>query len=538
MSDPREAASRREALVNLGLASLTGALLWLSFPPVDWGYLAWVALVPWLLMLARASLGWAAAASGAVGFFLYAALLHWLRFVTVAGWLMLAFYCTLYWVAAAWAVRWLKRRGIPFLLAAPLTLTVLELGRATLLTGFPFLFLGHTQYRYLALIQVADLAGAYGVTFLVAMVNGFLADRGAERWAVSGRRIMLGAAVAGAVALAAAYGLVRSSESAPRRGPLVGVVQGNVPQDLKHSPSLEEALRVLQRHIRLSREMRERRPDLIIWAETMVPAPMNVAWDTEATQELARHERERFRVYGRFLETCRQEITALARETGAHLLVGAETWDRANRRFNSAYLLSPEGRILDRYDKIHLVPFGEYTPLAGMLPFLKRLRPAVMGPDLAPGRGRRLFDLTRDGRGYKFGVTICYEDAEADLFRKFVRDGADFMVNITNDGWFRDSSELDHHLAVCVFRAVENRTAIARCANTGISALIGPDGRILERVVAPDGRYREVEGWIAGRLPGTKDRPAFYTEHGDVFAYACLAGGLIVAVLALRRKRT
>ena len=203
------------------------------------------------------------------------------------------------------------------------------------------------------------------------------------------------------------------------------------------------------------------------------------------------------------------------------------------RRCNSAYFITPQGRIAGRYDKIHLVIFGEYTPLTDVLPFLRFFRPEVMGPDLTSGQAAAAL---RPARGpaarTKFGVTICYEDSVADLFSKFVADGAEFMVNITNDGWFRNSTELDEHLAVCTFRAVENRVPIARCANTGISALIAPDGRITERIVLPDGRYREVAGTLIGNLTMTKLK-SFYTAHGDLFAWACMAGlaGLILAAV-------
>jgi apolipoprotein N-acyltransferase len=133
-------------------------------------------------------------------------------------------------------------------------------------------------------------------------------------------------------------------------------------------------------------------------------------------------------------------------------------------------------------------------------------------------------------------VTICYEDSIAGLIRKFVRDGADFMVNITNDGWFRDSSELDMHLAICVMRAVENRVTIARCANTGISAFISPTGEILAQVVREDGKRREIEGALPYRLSPFAE-PGFYTRHGDVFAWACLAASVLLPVgVFLRRK--
>jgi len=161
-----------------------------------------------------------------------------------------------------------------------------------------------------------------------------------------------------------------------------------------------------------------------------------------------------------------------------------------------------------------------------------------MGPDLTAGRARRLFQLPerKDTPAHKFGVTICYEDSVAGLFRKFVRDGADFMVNITNDGWFRDSSELDLHLAICVMRAVENRVAIARCANTGISSFIAPTGAIVKLLERPDGTRREIEGVLQHELT-IHAEPGLYTQHGDVFAWACLAALGVMMVSFVRKKR-
>ena len=240
---------------------------------------------------------------------------------------------------------------------------------------------------------------------------------------------------------------------------------------------------------------------------------MNVAFDEEFIARLAARADEEAREYADYLTQCRKELVGAARAVDTYMLVGSTALTRDPvRRYNSAYFVTPQGRIAGRYDKIHLVIFGEYTPLADVLPFLKFFRPEVMGPDLTPGKLRRLFDLPVPGGEAKFGVTICYEDSVADLFSKFVADGAEFMVNITNDGWFRNSTELDEHLAVCTFRAVENRVPIARCANTGISALIAPDGRIAQRIVLPDGRYREVEGTLIGNLTMTKLK-SFYSAR-------------------------
>ena len=472
------------------------------------------------------------------GYALFIALLHWLRFVSYAGWFALACYCAIYWPVAALLLGWLRRRGIPFVVSAPVVLTVFEFGRAHLFTGFPFFFLGHTQYRYLPVVQMADVTGVYGVSFLILLVNGAITDFIVGRFSLNRRAVLSFAIAAIAVAIALLYGQARIHATRLEPGPKVALIQGNVPQNLKHSPSPEAQLEVLQRHLASSREAAKQRPDLIIWPETMFPAPMNLAYEKEFVDRLAASVDEKAKELGLFMLQCRTAMSQAAQSMNSYLLVGAETLaGRPQRRFNSAYFLSPAGGIRGRYDKIHLVVFGEYTPLAGVFPFLRVFRPEVMGPDLSPGRlPPRLFELpVRGDQVRKFGVTICYEDAEAGLFRRFVRDGADFMVNITNDGWFRDSTELDEHLAVCTFRAVENRVPIARCANTGISALIAPDGRIAQ-VVVRDGRYREVEGTLIGTLSMTGLK-SFYTSHGDVFAWlCCLGAAALVISVSFRRE--
>jgi apolipoprotein N-acyltransferase len=328
----------------------------------------------------------------------------------------------------------------------------------------------------------------------------------------------------------------------PEPGPKLALIQGNVPQSLKDTRSLAEDIGILQRHVDLSRAAIGQGVAMVIWPETIFPAPMNVAFNEEFVARLAARPDEESREYAGFLTRCREELAGAARALNTYMLVGSTAIGDSGDRYNSAYLITPQGRIAGRYDKIHLVIFGEYTPLADVLPFLRVFRPEVMGPDLTPGNVRLLFDLpvsappaSAQGGQMKFGATICYEDSVADLFRKFVADGAQFMVNITNDGWFRNSTELDEHLAVCAFRAVENRVPIARCANTGISALIAPDGRITQRIVLPDGRYREVAGTLIGALEMTRLK-SFYTGWGDCFAWACVAGlaGLTLAAFFRR----
>ena len=546
-SAPPLAGRLRRLLPDAALSGATLLLAWAAFPPAGLAPLAWVALVPWLVFIGRERPLRAGGWSLALGWVFFLFTIHWIRFVTPEGWIALAFYCGLYWAAAGVGIAWLRTRRVPILFSAPLLITALELLRSRLLTGFPFIFLGHTQYRCLPIIQVADFAGVYGVSFLIVLVNSLFAEAFLS-WRRR-RALVLGGAAAALLLIAAslAYGMSRSSAYQPRAELTALLVQANIPQNLKHSNSYEDSEALLRDHIALTLQAKDR-PEIILWPETMFPAPVNMVQDTESISRLltysdpdwpekerARHEKE-VRNYGAFLQRCRESLLDVAQRAGTSLLIGSETNDReTGKRYNSAYLLDPQGKVLGRYDKIHLVIFGEYTPLLDVFPFLKLFRPPEMGADLSPGMQRTIFDLPlKSGGSARFGVTICYEDADADLFRRFVRDGAEFMVNLTNDGWFRNSSELDQHLAVSVFRAVENRIGLARDANTGISAIIDPLGR-MDMLSLPDGRRREVKGVLLGKVPLSNMR-SFYTARGDLFGFAILAAaGLLLFGAALRR---
>ncbi len=525
---------RRMHLRLAGLAALSAVLVWAAYPPLDFGFLAWAALAPLLVVAARATWRQAAGWSFAAGMGLFIALLHWVRFVTWAGWLALAFYCALYWPAAVLLVRCSRRSRLPMTLAAPLAITALEFLRAHLMSGFPFYFLSHTQHAYTPLIQIADLTGAYGISFLVAAANGAIVDVILAD-AQTKRRLLWAPGIAAlAVLLAVGYGVVRIRTADLREGPKVLLVQGNVPLDLKHSQSLEENLEILERYVDMSIEATAPNVDLIIWPETMFPVAMEYVLDADLADRLVTDKDEEVRGFGRFLIRCELQMTRLIEASDAALLLGAES--RANGRYNSAFYFGPKGKLLGRYDKMHLVVFGEYVPLGRLLPFLKRFRPAVMGADLKPGTPRMPFKLSaKGGEEYAFGASICYEDTETGLFRRAAGLGADFMVNVTNDGWFRDSSELDHHLAICAFRAVENRVPIARCANTGISALVDPDGRIRKRIADADGAFREVHGILSDRLMLT-GQTSLYTRYGDVFAWLCVFAILGIGLAAMQQR--
>jgi apolipoprotein N-acyltransferase len=341
-------------------------------------------------------------------------------------------------------------------------------------------------------IQIAAWTGVYGVTALMVLVNTALAWTALERrWRVAAAACLVSAASVGGALL------VGHVHLAPAVAPTlpVAVVQGNIPQAVKWDAAFKaETLRIYE-ELTLAAAPGNR---LVVWPEAAVPA------------------------YVRFEPGMMRWLTDLAVGARVPLLVGVPDAEREGQRtryLNSAFLVDAEG-VRARYDKIHLVPFGEYVPLKRLLFFVEAIA-AEIG-DFTPGRQVALLPL----EGAQFGTVICYEVIFPDLFRRFVAGGASFMANITNDAWFGDSGGPLQHLAMVPLRAVENRIAIVRAANTGVSAFVLPSGAIESTL--PLG----ARGTLRREVP-LRRGDTFYTRFGDVFAYACaavsgaaLAGGL------------
>ena len=531
-----------------GASALTALMLLVAFPPLELAVFAWCGLVPLLLALraARGKLAWlliclAGWAFGIGGFF-------WARHVTVLGMVLLGFYISLYFLVFCVAVRWLSfRKGMPLAFAAALVWTSLEVIRGVLLSGLPMLFLAHTQYKALPVIQIADLTGAAGVTFWIAAVNGLLADaicyfrQGAPRRGSS--RVL---AAAGFVLVVSAfaqwYGSFRLNTIVTRRGPSIAVIQGNIPQDVKNRLTEEDVANIFEKHLAMTDEARAgRAPRLVIWPETMTPWGLfDLDYEDAVRQALPGLRKEgrleAARYYARRLRnTPRWRAMLYERQQHSALLIGSGSYSLGGEkllRYNSVRFLPRGGRgPAGRYDKIHLVPFGEYVPLKSLIGWLVGpLIPFEEG--MTAGTERTLFEID----GWRFAPTICFEDMFPRLTADFGRgkEKMDFIVNVTNEGWFKDGTELDQHLAVAVFRAVECRAGFVRAANTGISAFISPTGRILSRLII-DGRDREVAGVLEGHAT-TADLRSPYLELGELFGWSCVgAWALCSAVLALAK---
>lgn len=396
---------------------------------------------------------------------------------------LLAAYCAVFWAAVSAALAWTRPRlGDGILWLAPPFWVAAELARTYALSGFPWGLVGYVPYRRLELIQVAAWTGVYGVSFLVVLVNAGLAQVAVART----RRAGLAGVVAGALAVGGAWLVGQAHLDRPAGATIpVALLQGNIEQGVKWNPAFKEATLAIYGDLTRAAAPGSR---LVIWPEAALPA------------------------YVRYEPQVLRWATALAAEVGTPLLVGApdaRSDGGSTRYLNSAFLLRGEG-LQERYDKMHLVPFGEYVPLKGLLFFVQAIA-AEIG-DFTPGTKVVVFPLP----GAPFGTVICYEIIFPDLVRRFVAEGAQFMVNITNDAWFGESGGPLQHLAMVPLRAVENGVAVVRAANTGVSALVAPSGAIGPELGLSRRGFLRVDAPL--RPGGT-----FYTRHGDLFAYACAA---------------
>lgn len=514
-------------------AVFSGLLLYLSFPGAA-GYwpLAWVALVPMMLAALRAATPRSAARLGFFcGLIHYLSLLYWIlivlgRYGGLAWWvtlpvlLLLACYMSGYFALFAAVLNWAGRRSrILWFWLVPLLWVGLDFIRARIVfNGFPWQDLAYSQYRQPLLLQIADLFGHHGLTFLIVLANCLVAvmlrgrpgkpgDTGARlRWMVMPAILL--------IAAAALYSLVRFREidrllpASPAVN--VVVVQGNIEQDLKWSEVMRS--RTLERYLELSQVAG---PDpagggpLIIWPESALPYYLQK--DTG---------------FGALMK----EIDP---QGAAWLLTGAPYYeqqaagtagaDAVDRFYNSAFLVSPAGQVRGRYDKQHLVPFGEYIPLRSLLP--------LPGP-LVESIG----DFNRGGpasplscQQAQIGVLICFESIFPELARCRVRSGANLLVNITNDAWFGRSSAPWQHLSMAVLRAVETRRSLARSANTGISGFIDPLGRL--PAVSP--LFESAR--LAAVMPLLQVE-TFFAGPGYYFAPACLVMALLLLVVLACRQ--
>ncbi len=543
------------------LSVFSGVLLWLTFPPAEWAWAAWLALVPlFLLIKSRRSPLAIYFGAWAGGYAFWVLAVHWIWWTDESawlGWLVMALVLSLWWPAFVFLARFADRGlRLPAILTAPIFWVMLEYLRAYILTGFPWYYLAHSQYRLIYLTQVADFAGSLGVSFLIAGVNAYLAELLTTplfRAGATGswwRRLTLAqraklASVVVALAGALGYGGFRVNTARFREGPRIALLQsGEVQQydsDKRKSPA---ALQAEYERLVAQASRLVPKPELIVWPETSNPYGY---WTIDPKLAKGRldalvKELDPENIAADFLlrrDKVDAYFAAWMKELRIPMMVGTTTHDFRDSgytRYNSAVLFGFEGGAkVQSYHKFHLVPFGEYVPLLDTFPWLIRL---------TPYRGTRLHFLDRGADPawfelgpYRMASAICFEDTVPQVVRRLFADvpdarQPDVLVNLSNDGWFHETSEHEMHLAVSTFRSIENRAPLVRAVNTGVSAIVDGNGRILQSMA------KDKVGVLSGVVP-LDDRTSFYTRWGDWLGLSCLAsaiGLLVLGTFSPRRR--
>ena len=496
---------------SLALAVLSGCLLAASLPGPGYSFLAWFSLVPLLIALRGLSVRSGLLLSFVFGLAFFCGTVSWVfnsihvhgRVPLLTASIITFLFCcalALFFAPFGAAVVHVRttRPGLVFL-AAPAVWTALELSRTHLFSGFPWMLSGYSQYRMLPIIQIADVAGVYGISFIIVLVNISIVELISIR-----KRFALLLTTSVVLIAVLAYGYYRMSAHTGNGAITVTVVQGNIDQDKKWDPAHQSE--VIATYKRLTLKAVEQKPDLVIWPETATPF---------------------------YFEGPHQPLTddlrKFVRSSGNPLIFGSPTYENKDRRLlrNSAFLLDRDGMTKAVYHKVHLVPFGEYVPLKkSLLFFVDKIVQA--SEDFQAGSKNTLMMVRiRQGNEVAIGAVICYEIIFPGLVRGFVNSGATIMANITNDAWFGRTSAPYQHFSMAVFRAVENRVPIARAANSGISGFIDSTGRIL----ATSNIF--TEACLTRSLTPSATR-TFYTRYGDVFAYLCSLAGLLLVALPLK----
>ena len=477
------------------LSGISGVLVFLSFPTMDVSFLAWVALVPLLWAVGQVSwgrafwLGWVAGLSlyGFLCFPMYQSI----PTVLLSDYVLLIAYWGLYVALFSLGVGLLSSYG-PFMLlgALPALWVCLEFLRGHLFfLEFPWVFLAHSQYQSLALIQISSFTGAYGVSFLIVLVNAgvWLLLRS---WRTGLMPFLVSIGCLGSVLLFGEWTV--QTPVSPETVPIT-VIQGNVPDSFRVSRS--SSATVTSRYLDLAqRSFASAASSLVVFPENAVAGRLN-------------RNPTRLRP---FMDLAARYETPVLLGGAARPKSGTRNFQHTHE-FNRAYLISSSGQLAGRYDKMKLFPFFEFLPFEGLLPWPARYQSAGA---ILPGQVPYLFSLGEK----KFGVLICWESFFPEGVRQLVRDGADFLINMTNEELIGDNAASYQILAINVFRAVEHRISLVRAANTGISGFIDPFGRILG-LVQQEGRETFVSGFLTHQVPG-KGNSTFYGEQGDVFAWS------------------
>ena len=495
--------------LNLFLAASSGFLLTLSFPKFDISWLAWFAFVPLFVAIRNLSLKNGFYLGLLAGLVHYLSLLYWLEhtmaafghlpfYVSIPILFLLSFYLALYIAFFSMVLTSLCSSPFSLLFSTPLIWVSFEYIRSFLFTGFPWELIGYSQFKMLHIIQISDIFGVYGVSFAIVLSNAiiFLIYLRLMDKSWQGKRVQTKLAVGGMAAFIVILGAIwfygkwrinnihELAKISP--SPKITIVQGNIDQAKKWDPAFQVSSTI--KYIHLSSLSKDLKPDLVIWPETATPF-----------------------YFMHNIKLSKLVLTGI-HNVGTDFLIGSPALTRKNDKieyYNSAFLVDAAGNVKGRYDKTHLVPFGEYVPMKKWLPFVNKMVESVGD-----------FDTGQKGRTIRWkkssiGILICYEIIFPTLSRAMVQNHASLLINLTNDAWYGRSSAPYQHFSMSVFRAVENRRSLARAANTGISGFVDPTGNIIENTQI----FKDAV--ITQKVPLLQIE-TLYTRFGDVFAWACL----------------
>jgi apolipoprotein N-acyltransferase len=433
------------------------------------------------------------------------------------------------------------------------------------LVGFGWYFLGYTQHAFLPLVQIADLGGVYAVSFVVGAVNGLVFDwvqqkpnpspkpegpgtsvPGPSR--VRGGLIPATVMVALLVAGSVVYGFSKLNHAPFADGPKVAAIQATIPQ----ADKMADAGGLFDKYDDLCQKAAASGVDLIVWPETCYPHGWWTIAPNLAPATVPQEMTEAVRVHRGFLKLLASGKVdgfvpnpklAVPPPWKTNVLLGTNGYEWDGKRTvptNTALLVNADGDAVGRYDKMHLVPFGEYVPFRETMPWLQNFTPYKDDYSCRPGESYTRFEFKARDRTFTFGCLICYEDSDPYLARQYVADKpVDFLVNISNDGWFDGTEEHEQHLAICLFRAVEARRSVVRAVNMGISAVIDPDGRVVALPGETWAKSKKTDGIVTAIVP-LDARESVYAKVGDWVPAGCwvlLTVGHFAGVRQRRRAK-
>jgi apolipoprotein N-acyltransferase len=517
-------------IFRMALASVSALLLVLAFPGFNLSFLAWIGMVPLFFALEGKKAGEAFLIAYTAGIVFFLGTVWWLIHVTLPGMIVLVLYLGLFFggfgAIASLGLspsKNISNRALDYmaLFLIPAAWVTCEWMRSTLFSGFGWVALGYSQSSSLPVIQIADITGVYGVSFIIVMVNIaiFITLKSQQE---RGATIDISMALAIIIVfISLGYGYFRMNNIFTGEKIKVSVIQGNIPQDKKWDSAFRSF--IMDKYEDLTKKAVKRKVDLVVWPETSVPG-------------FVESEPDLF-----------ERIQKLAIDGNTPLLVGTLREDRnvRERYYNSASLFLGNGNIEATYDKIHLVPFGEYIPLKKVFSFVEKIAPAPIG-DVTNGKDHTVFSfivkrVSKDEdvtlkltKKIKFSCLVCFEDMFPEIAREFVKRGAGFLVNITNDAWYKKTSAAWQHAQGSIFRAVENRVAVVRATNTGISCFIDQKGRVTS-VIQDNKESLFVDGYGQDDVLITNIR-TFYNLYGDVFAYICIFATILLLYAAILLK--